>query len=124
MEPAERIRHRRTVKGKNDSAHTVKNCVQITDPDHPVTTLFAVITDLRDRATFMLMLRCGLRVHEVTPLTAEAAESEYSGRQIFVSSGKGAEGRVVYVSEKARSALTSCARRGTFMQNARKIQPL
>jgi site-specific recombinase XerC len=24
--------------------------------------LFAVITDLRDRAMFMLMLRCGLRV--------------------------------------------------------------
>jgi site-specific recombinase XerD len=80
--------------------------------DDPVTRLFAVITDLRDRAVFMLMLRCGLRVQEVTHLTVDAAELEYGRRQIFVSHGKGATDGVVYVSEDARSALMSCARRG------------
>ena len=71
--------------------------------DDQVTRLFAVITDVRDRAMFMVMLRCGLRVEEVAHLTVDAVE--YGRRQIFVSSGKGAKDRVVYVSEDARSAL-------------------
>jgi len=73
--------------------------------DDQVTKLFAVITDLRDRAMFMLMLRCGLRVEEVAHLTVD--EIEYGRRQIFVSHGKGAKDRVVYMSEDARSALLS-----------------
>jgi site-specific recombinase XerD len=73
--------------------------------DDQVTRLFAVITDLRDRAMFMLMLRCGLRVQEVAHLTVDAVELEYGRRQIFVSNGKGAKDRVVYVSEDARAAL-------------------
>jgi site-specific recombinase XerD len=60
-------------------------------------------TDLRDRAMFMLMLRCGLRVREVAELTLDAVE--YGRRQIFVFHGKGAKDRVVYMSEDARSAL-------------------
>src|SRR4030067_104751 len=40
--------------------------------DDQVTRLFAVITDLRDRAMFMLMLRCGLRVQEVADLPVAA----------------------------------------------------
>jgi site-specific recombinase XerD len=71
--------------------------------DDQVTRLFAIITDLRDRAMFMLMLRCGLRVQEVAELTMDAVE--YGRRQIFVSHGKGAKDRVVYMSEDARSAL-------------------
>jgi site-specific recombinase XerD len=71
--------------------------------DDQVTRLFAVITDLRDRAMFMLMLRCGLRVQEVAHLTVD--EIEYGRRQIFVSHGKGAKDRVVYMSEDAHSAL-------------------
>src|SRR4030042_3464572 len=39
--------------------------------DEQVTRLFVVITDLRDRAMFMLMLRCGLRVQEVAELTVD-----------------------------------------------------
>jgi len=73
--------------------------------DDQVTRLFAVITDRRDRAMFMLMLRCGLRVQEVAQLTVDAVELEYGRRQIFVSNGKGGKDRVVYVSEDARSAL-------------------
>jgi site-specific recombinase XerD len=71
--------------------------------DDQVKRLFTVITDLRDRAMFMLMLRCGLRVEEVAELTVDTIE--YGRRQIFVSNGKGAKDRVVYMSEDARSAL-------------------
>jgi site-specific recombinase XerD len=71
--------------------------------DDQVTRLFGIIKDLRDRAMFMLMLRCGLRVEEVAHLTVDAVE--YGRRQIFVSNGKGAKDRVVYMSEDARSAL-------------------
>jgi site-specific recombinase XerD len=71
--------------------------------DDQVRELFDGITDLRDRAMFMLMLRCGLRVQEVAELTVDAVE--YGRRQIFVFHGKGAKDRVVYMSEDARSAL-------------------
>jgi site-specific recombinase XerD len=71
--------------------------------DDQVTKFLAVITDLRDRAMFMLILRCGLRVQEIAHLSVDAVE--YQRRQIFVSNGKGGKDRVVYVSEDARSAL-------------------
>ncbi len=73
--------------------------------DDQVRKLFGVVTDLRDRAMFMLMLRCGLRVQEVAELTVDALE--YGRRQIFVFHGKGAKDRVVYMSEDARSALSA-----------------
>jgi site-specific recombinase XerD len=71
--------------------------------DDQLRRLFDGITDLRDRAMFMLMLRCGLRVQEVAELTVDAIE--FGRRQIFVFHGKGAKDRVVYMSEDARSAL-------------------
>jgi len=73
--------------------------------DDQVRRFFDVVTDLRDRAMFMLMLRCGLRVQEVAELTVDAIE--YQRRQIFVFHGKGAKDRVVYMSEDARSALSA-----------------
>ncbi len=73
--------------------------------DDQVRRLFEGITDLRDRAMFMLMLRCGLRVQEVAELTVDAIE--FGRRQIFVFHGKGAKDRVVYMSEDARSALVA-----------------
>jgi len=73
--------------------------------DDQVRKLFTVVPDRRDKAMFMLMLRCGLRVQEVAHLTVDAVELEHGRRQIFVASGKGAKDRVVYVSEDARSAL-------------------
>jgi site-specific recombinase XerD len=71
--------------------------------DEQVRRFFDGITDLRDRAMFMLMLRCGLRVQEVAELTVDALE--FGRRQIFIFHGKGAKDRVVYMSEDARSAL-------------------
>ncbi len=71
--------------------------------DDQVTRFLAVMRDVRDRAMFMLMLRCGLRVQEVADLTVDAVD--YQRRQIFVSKGKGGKDRIVYLSEDARSAL-------------------
>jgi site-specific recombinase XerD len=71
--------------------------------DGQVVALFKEIKDARDRAMFMLMLRCGLRVEEVARLTTNAIE--FNRRQIFVSNGKGSKDRVVYASEDTRSAL-------------------
>jgi site-specific recombinase XerD len=71
--------------------------------DEQVARLFKEINDTRDRAMFMLMLRCGLRVEEVARLTADAIE--YGRRQLYVFNGKGSKDRVVYLSEDALSAL-------------------
>jgi site-specific recombinase XerD len=71
--------------------------------DAQVEALFNEISDARDRAMFMLMLRCGLRVEEVARLTADAIE--YRSRQLYVFNGKGSKDRVVYLSEDALSAL-------------------
>ena len=71
--------------------------------DDQVRRFLAVITDPRDRAMVMLMLRCGLRVEEVSHLTLDAVE--LSRNRLFVISGKGGKDRVVYLSNDARSAL-------------------
>ena len=73
--------------------------------DEQVSTLFKEINDTRDRAMFMLMLRCGLRVEEVARLTLDAID--YRSRQLYVFNGKGSKDRVVYLSEDALSALQS-----------------
>jgi site-specific recombinase XerD len=71
--------------------------------DDQVTRLLALIRDVRDKAMFMLMLRCGLRVQEVADLTVDAIDPQR--KQILVSKGKGGKDRIVYMSEDARSAL-------------------
>ncbi len=71
--------------------------------DGQVTTLFTVITDVRDKAMFMVMLRCGLRVEEIAKLSIDAIDLKR--RQLFVFNGKGGKDRVVYLSEDAQSLL-------------------
>jgi site-specific recombinase XerD len=71
--------------------------------DEEVLRLLEVITGLRDRAIFMLMLRCGLRVEEVTHLTLQ--DLDLAQRRILVCRGKGNKDRIVYVSHDAYRAL-------------------
>ena len=80
--------------------------------DEQVTALFSEISDTRDRAMFMLMLRCGLRVEEVARLTVDAIE--YRRKQLYVLNGKGGKDRIVYLSEDALSALQA------YMQKRRR----
>jgi site-specific recombinase XerD len=76
--------------------------------DEEVLKLFSVIKTLRDRAMFMLMLRCGLRVEEVAHLALSAIDLKR--KRIFVHQGKGGKDRVVYVSSDAHSALAAYLR--------------
>ena len=71
--------------------------------DEDVPRLFNVIKRKRDRAMFMLMLRCGLRVEEVANLTLAALDLTRS--QVFVYEGKGSKDRVVYLSNDAYNAM-------------------
>lgn len=71
--------------------------------DDEVRRFLAIITDPRDRAMVLLMLRCGLRVEEVSHLTLDAVE--LSRNRLFVANGKGSKDRVVYLSNDAKSAL-------------------
>lgn len=64
---------------------------------------FESVKKPRDKAIFMLMLRCGLRVNEVANLTLNSID--YSRSQIVVRDGKGNKDRVVYISNDAASAL-------------------
>jgi site-specific recombinase XerD len=71
--------------------------------DEDVVTFFDVINSARDRAMFMLMLRCGLRVDEVAKVTLAALDLPRA--QLFVYEGKGVKDRVVYLSNDAYDAL-------------------
>jgi len=71
--------------------------------DDEVAMLFEVVIKVRDRAIFMLMLRTGLRVEEVSRLTLGAVDLKRN--KIFVNQGKGGKDRVVYISADAHRAL-------------------
>jgi site-specific recombinase XerD len=71
--------------------------------EQEIKILFDHITDKRDIAMFMLMLRCGLRVGEVVKLTFQAIDFER--KSIFVLNGKFRKDRIVYMSDDAIDAL-------------------
>ena len=72
--------------------------------DRELNGLFEVIKNLRDRAIFMLMLRCGLRVEEVANLTLSAVHIER--RLVHVRHGKGGKDRIVFLSKDAQKDLS------------------
>ena len=80
--------------------------------DEEIPRLFAEIDHKRDRAIFMLMLRCGLRVEEAAQLTLSALDLPRS--QLFVYHGKGAKDRMVYLSHDAQQALVEYLRVRAF----------
>ena len=71
--------------------------------DEQVDRLFAEITNPRDRAMFMLMLRCGLRVEEVANVTLAAMDLRRM--QLIVYEGKGRKDRIVYISRDALASM-------------------
>jgi site-specific recombinase XerD len=76
--------------------------------DEQVGTFFETIKGARDRAMFMLMLRCGLRVEEVAHLTIGVIDVKR--RTILVEDGKGGKDRIVYLSHDALQALAAYLR--------------
>jgi site-specific recombinase XerD len=80
--------------------------------DEEIPRLFSVVDHPRDRAIFMLMLRCGLRVEEVAQLTLRALDLPRS--QLFVYHGKGGKDRVVYLSHDAQQALLEYLKARSF----------
>jgi site-specific recombinase XerD len=75
--------------------------------DDDIETVFALITAPRDRAMFMLMLRCGLRVGEVRNLSLSDLYLTATFGQLprLWLHGKGGRQRVAYLSAQAQSAL-------------------
>jgi len=77
----------------------------VQDPD--VIKLFAVMENVRDRAMFLLMLRCGLRVGEVRNLSLADLylEPTLGALPRLWLHGKGDKQRVVYLSSQPLAAL-------------------
>ena len=77
--------------------------------DEEVTLFFDQIESRRDRAIFTLMLRCGLRVDEVSKLTLHAVNLPRA--QLTIYEGKGGKDRMVYLSRDALTALSAYLQR-------------
>ena len=71
--------------------------------EQEIKILFDHITDKRDIAMFMLMLRCGLRVGEASNLTFHSIDFER--KYILVLNGKFRKDRIVYMSDDTIDAL-------------------
>ena len=73
--------------------------------DEELTLFFEVVKSYRDKAMFMLMLRCGIRVEEVAHLRLPAIDLKR--RSLIILEGKGGKSRVVYLSKDANDALVA-----------------
>jgi site-specific recombinase XerD len=71
--------------------------------EQEIKILFDHITNKRDIAMFMLMLRCGLRVGEASNLTFHSIDFER--KYILVLNGKFRKDRIVYMSDDTIDAL-------------------
>jgi site-specific recombinase XerD len=95
-----------------------------------VQRLFAQITHPMDRALFLVMLRCGLRVSEVATLTLE--QIDWEQHALHIVQGKGRKDRRVYMSPDAVASLQQCltqhpgapAQGYVFWNRKRTQQPL
>lgn len=76
--------------------------------DEQVEDFFTAVKRYRDKAMFMLMLRCGLRVEEVANLTMGVVDVKR--RTILIEDGKGAKDRIVYMSNDVLHALAAYLR--------------
>jgi len=86
-------------------------------PDSEVESFLKCVTSTRDLAIFMLMLRSGLRVQEVTNLTLDVID--YRRSQILIKAGKGAKDRMVFISNDAGIALANYLRKRPVTEERR-----
>jgi site-specific recombinase XerD len=75
-------------------------------PKEQIETLFAPIHSPMDKALFLLMLRCGLRVSEVAHL--KVRDIDWSQQALRIEQGKGRKDRQVYLSADAVESLRAC----------------
>ncbi len=68
--------------------------------------LFAQIKNRQDRALFLLMLRCGLRVSEAAHLKLQ--DIDWEQQTLLVEQGKGRKDRRLYLSADALASLQEC----------------
>jgi len=95
-----------------------------------VQRLFAQIAHPMDRALFLVMLRCGLRVSEVAQLKLEQIDWEQQALRVL--QGKGRKDRRVYMSPDAVASVQQClehhpgarAQGYVFWNRKRAQQPL
>ena len=72
-------------------------------PQEQVDLLLSVLKTPRDRAMFMLMLRCGLRVSEVAALSL--SDIDLPRQRLFIRDAKWGKDRIVYINDDATGAL-------------------
>ena len=95
-----------------------------------VQRLFAQIAPPMDRALFLVLLRCGLRVSEVATLKLE--QIDWEQQAIHIVQGKGRKDRCVYLSPDAVASVQQClaqhpgarAQGYVFWNRKRTQQPL
>ena len=95
-----------------------------------VQRLFAQIAHPMDRALFLVMLRCGLRVSEVAQLKLE--QIDWEQQALHIVQGKGRKDRRVYMSPDAVASVQQCleqhpgarAQGYVFWNRKRAQQPL
>lgn len=75
-------------------------------PKEQIERLFAQIHSPMDKALFLLMLRCGLRVSEVARL--KVYDIDWSQQALRIEQGKGRKDRQVYLSADAVASLREC----------------
>jgi site-specific recombinase XerD len=71
-----------------------------------VQRLFAQIAHPMDRALFLVILRCGLRVSEVAQLKLD--QIDWEQQAIHIEQGKGRKDRCVYMSPDAGASVQQC----------------
>jgi site-specific recombinase XerD len=71
-----------------------------------VQRLFTQISHPMDRALFLVMLRCGLRVSEVAQLKLE--QIDWEQQALHIEQGKGRKDRRVYLSPDAVASIQQC----------------
>lgn len=86
--------------------HSLKRPQRLPRPvqEENLSKFFAVIDSPRDRAMFLLMLRCGLRISEVAYLKLVDLYLDESPPRL-VTCGKGSKERTAYLSPQAERAL-------------------